>query len=111
MEVPMAMGRPKAVLVLDAEQQGHGGRVAAPILSARRARTLRRATDGPPSPDQRRACSPIGSQDAQDETQSRDALEHPTNIRGDPAVEIDRASHLASVWFAAAPTETLQAFQ
>ena len=38
----------------------------------------------------------------------RHALEYPGDCRGDRRVEIDGASHLASVWFAAAPTKTLE---
>ena len=39
----------------------------------------------------------------------RNALEYPANSRRDRSIEIDGASHLASVWLAAASAKTVQA--
>ena len=74
-------------------------------------RTLRRVTPRPPPPDQRRASCPISSQDAEGETQSRNALEYPSDCRRDRSIEIDGAPHLASVWLAAASAKIFQAFE
>jgi len=92
------------------DQQGHGKSVAVPISPTgvsglydelRRAAHARLATS---------EC-PISSQDAEDETQSRNALEYPANCRRDRSIEIDGAPHLASVWLAAASAKTVQAFE
>src|SRR5260221_10898999 len=93
------------------DQQGHGKSVAVQIPQAWGVRTLRRVTPGPPTPDQRRASGTISSQDAEDETPNRNALEDPANCPPDPRIENDGAPHLASVWLAAASAKTVQTFE
>ena len=63
------------------------------------------------TPDQRRASGTISSQDAEDETQSRNALEYPANCRRDRSIEIDGTPHLAGVRLAAASAKTVQALE
>jgi len=54
----------------------HGRPVATTVPGTGGVGTLRRVTPRPPRPNQRRASCPISSQDAEDETQSSNALEY-----------------------------------
>ena len=64
-----------------------------------------------PSPDQRRACGAVGSQDAGHETQGWHPLEYSADCAPDAAIEVDGAPHLASIWFGTAPAAALQAIE
>ena len=93
------------------DEQEHGRPVATTVPGTGRVRTLRGVTPRPSPPDKRLASCPIVSQDAEVETQSRNALECPSDCRRERSIEIDGAPHLAGVWLAAASTKTFQAFE
>src|SRR5258708_25204046 len=71
------------------DQQGHGKSVAVPIPQAWGVRALRRVTPGPPPPGQRRARGPNRLQDAEDENQSRNALEDPAKCPRERGIIIE----------------------
>ncbi len=100
----MAMGRPKAVLVLDAELREQLESLAnsrsLPAGLVRRAKIILLSASGKTNVEIAR----------QLET-SKVTVSLWPNCRRDRSIEIDGAPHLASVWLAAASAKTVQAFE